>query len=116
MLVDVGHGQPVREGEALVCIRDVSQGSDPVSGTKINLFLIPTLPSPRRSYSREQPVFLQLKDYFWVKTPSAYELPYGTKGSGKYPPGQVGTVASPWPHSFSFSAVRGPSAQVLSQA
>eukprot|EP00070_Physeter_catodon_P050145 XP_028357039.1 CMP-N-acetylneuraminate-beta-galactosamide-alpha-2,3-sialyltransferase 4 isoform X2 [Physeter catodon] len=33
------------------------------------------------NYSREQPVFLQLKDYFWVKTPSAYELPYGTKGS-----------------------------------
>ncbi|XP_076968594.1 CMP-N-acetylneuraminate-beta-galactosamide-alpha-2,3-sialyltransferase 4 isoform X2 [Tamandua tetradactyla] len=32
-------------------------------------------------YSRDQPVFLQLKDYFWVKTPSAYELPYGTKGS-----------------------------------
>ncbi|XP_033262847.1 CMP-N-acetylneuraminate-beta-galactosamide-alpha-2,3-sialyltransferase 4 isoform X1 [Orcinus orca] len=33
------------------------------------------------NYSREQPIFLQLKDYFWVKTPSAYELPYGTKGS-----------------------------------
>ncbi|XP_049975961.1 CMP-N-acetylneuraminate-beta-galactosamide-alpha-2,3-sialyltransferase 4 isoform X2 [Alexandromys fortis] len=31
--------------------------------------------------SREQPIFLQLKDYFWVKTPSAYELPFGTKGS-----------------------------------
>lgn len=35
------------------------------------------------SYSREQPLFLQLKDYFWVKTPSLYELPYGTKGSGE---------------------------------
>ncbi|KAF6083141.1 ST3 beta-galactoside alpha-2,3-sialyltransferase 4 [Phyllostomus discolor] len=33
------------------------------------------------NYSRNQPIFLQLKDYFWVKTPSAYELPYGTKGS-----------------------------------
>ncbi|PKK21417.1 CMP-N-acetylneuraminate-beta-galactosamide-alpha-2,3-sialyltransferase 4 isoform X3 [Columba livia] len=33
------------------------------------------------NYSREQPLFLQLKDYFWVKTPSLYELPYGTKGS-----------------------------------
>ncbi|XP_028931544.1 CMP-N-acetylneuraminate-beta-galactosamide-alpha-2,3-sialyltransferase 4-like [Ornithorhynchus anatinus] len=33
------------------------------------------------NYSREQPVFLQLKDYFWVKTPATYELPYGTKGS-----------------------------------
>ncbi|XP_020957813.1 CMP-N-acetylneuraminate-beta-galactosamide-alpha-2,3-sialyltransferase 4 isoform X4 [Sus scrofa] len=33
------------------------------------------------NYSQEQPIFLQLKDYFWVKTPSAYELPYGTKGS-----------------------------------
>ncbi|XP_058520102.1 CMP-N-acetylneuraminate-beta-galactosamide-alpha-2,3-sialyltransferase 4 isoform X2 [Ochotona princeps] len=31
--------------------------------------------------SHDQPIFLQLKDYFWVKTPSAYELPYGTKGS-----------------------------------
>ena len=31
--------------------------------------------------SREQPIFLQLKDYFWVKTPSTYELPFGTKGS-----------------------------------
>lgn len=35
------------------------------------------------SYSRDHPLFLQLKDYFWVKTPSLYELPYGTKGSGK---------------------------------
>lgn len=35
------------------------------------------------SYTREHPLFLQLKDYFWVKTPSLYELPYGTKGSGK---------------------------------
>ncbi|XP_036785993.2 CMP-N-acetylneuraminate-beta-galactosamide-alpha-2,3-sialyltransferase 4 isoform X5 [Manis pentadactyla] len=33
------------------------------------------------NYSQDQPIFLQLKDYFWVKTPSAYELPYGTKGS-----------------------------------
>ncbi|KAM6158648.1 CMP-N-acetylneuraminate-beta-galactosamide-alpha-2,3-sialyltransferase 4 [Rhynchocyon petersi] len=33
------------------------------------------------NYSRDQPIFLQLKDFFWVKTPSAYELPYGTKGS-----------------------------------
>nr|XP_008515308.1 PREDICTED: CMP-N-acetylneuraminate-beta-galactosamide-alpha-2,3-sialyltransferase 4 isoform X2 [Equus przewalskii] len=33
------------------------------------------------NYSRDQPIFLRLKDYFWVKTPSAYELPYGTKGS-----------------------------------
>ncbi|NWQ84407.1 SIA4C sialyltransferase, partial [Columbina picui] len=33
------------------------------------------------NYTREQPLFLQLKDYFWVKTPSLYELPYGTKGS-----------------------------------
>ncbi|XP_054987650.1 CMP-N-acetylneuraminate-beta-galactosamide-alpha-2,3-sialyltransferase 4 isoform X6 [Sorex araneus] len=31
--------------------------------------------------SRDQPFFLQLKDYFWVNTPSAYELPFGTKGS-----------------------------------
>ncbi|XP_016059941.1 PREDICTED: CMP-N-acetylneuraminate-beta-galactosamide-alpha-2,3-sialyltransferase 4 isoform X5 [Miniopterus natalensis] len=33
------------------------------------------------NYSRDQPIFLQLKDYFWVKTTSAYELPFGTKGS-----------------------------------
>ena len=66
-----------------MCIHDISLWSDPVSGIKINQFLIPTLPSPLRSYSREQPFFLQLKDYFWVKTPSLYELPYGTKGSGK---------------------------------
>lgn len=33
------------------------------------------------NHSREKPIFLQLKDYFWVKTPSAYELPFGTKGS-----------------------------------
>ncbi|XP_054987645.1 CMP-N-acetylneuraminate-beta-galactosamide-alpha-2,3-sialyltransferase 4 isoform X2 [Sorex araneus] len=33
------------------------------------------------SSSRDQPFFLQLKDYFWVNTPSAYELPFGTKGS-----------------------------------
>lgn len=33
------------------------------------------------NYSRDQPIFLQLKDYFWVNTPSAYELPFGTKGS-----------------------------------
>lgn len=45
----------------------------------MNLFIISTL----YSRSREQPIFLQLKDYFWVKTPSAYELPFGTKGSGK---------------------------------
>uniref|UniRef100_A0A8C9GYH2 ST3GAL4 n=1 Tax=Piliocolobus tephrosceles TaxID=591936 RepID=A0A8C9GYH2_9PRIM len=38
------------------------------------------------NYSRDQPIFLQLKDYFWVKTPSAYKLPYGTKGTGKFPP------------------------------
>lgn len=31
--------------------------------------------------SRDQPFFLQLKDYFWVNTPSAHELPFGTKGS-----------------------------------
>jgi hypothetical protein len=46
---------------------------------QINLFLFPLL----YSRSREQPIFLQLKDYFWVKTPSTYELPFGTKGSGK---------------------------------
>ncbi|XP_013366508.1 PREDICTED: CMP-N-acetylneuraminate-beta-galactosamide-alpha-2,3-sialyltransferase 4 isoform X3 [Chinchilla lanigera] len=33
------------------------------------------------NHTRDHPIFLQLKDYFWVKTPSAYELPYGTKGS-----------------------------------
>ncbi|XP_048824554.1 CMP-N-acetylneuraminate-beta-galactosamide-alpha-2,3-sialyltransferase 4 isoform X2 [Lagopus muta] len=33
------------------------------------------------NYSRDRPLFLQLKDYFWVRTPSLYELPYGTKGS-----------------------------------
>ncbi|XP_058712940.1 CMP-N-acetylneuraminate-beta-galactosamide-alpha-2,3-sialyltransferase 4 isoform X2 [Poecile atricapillus] len=33
------------------------------------------------NYTRDHPLFLQLKDYFWVKTPSLYELPYGTKGS-----------------------------------
>uniref|UniRef100_A0A663F4I2 CMP-N-acetylneuraminate-beta-galactosamide-alpha-2,3-sialyltransferase 4 n=1 Tax=Aquila chrysaetos chrysaetos TaxID=223781 RepID=A0A663F4I2_AQUCH len=33
------------------------------------------------NYTRDHPLFLQLKDYFWVKTPSPYELPYGTKGS-----------------------------------
>ncbi|XP_071432372.1 CMP-N-acetylneuraminate-beta-galactosamide-alpha-2,3-sialyltransferase 4 isoform X2 [Pithys albifrons albifrons] len=33
------------------------------------------------NYSRDHPLFLQLKDYFWVKMPSFYELPYGTKGS-----------------------------------
>ncbi|XP_067419735.1 CMP-N-acetylneuraminate-beta-galactosamide-alpha-2,3-sialyltransferase 4 isoform X4 [Emydura macquarii macquarii] len=33
------------------------------------------------NYTRDHPLFLQLKDYFWEKTPSSYELPYGTKGS-----------------------------------
>ncbi|XP_062995375.1 CMP-N-acetylneuraminate-beta-galactosamide-alpha-2,3-sialyltransferase 4 isoform X3 [Elgaria multicarinata webbii] len=33
------------------------------------------------NYTRDHPLFLQLKDYFWVKTPSVYELPYGTKGT-----------------------------------
>uniref|UniRef100_A0A674GY00 CMP-N-acetylneuraminate-beta-galactosamide-alpha-2,3-sialyltransferase 4 n=2 Tax=Taeniopygia guttata TaxID=59729 RepID=A0A674GY00_TAEGU len=33
------------------------------------------------NYTRDHPLFLQLKDYFWAKTPSLYELPYGTKGS-----------------------------------
>ncbi|XP_066495920.1 CMP-N-acetylneuraminate-beta-galactosamide-alpha-2,3-sialyltransferase 4 isoform X1 [Tiliqua scincoides] len=33
------------------------------------------------NYTRDRPLFLQLKDYFWVKTPSPYELPYGTRGS-----------------------------------
>uniref|UniRef100_A0A8C5RTC4 CMP-N-acetylneuraminate-beta-galactosamide-alpha-2,3-sialyltransferase 4 n=1 Tax=Laticauda laticaudata TaxID=8630 RepID=A0A8C5RTC4_LATLA len=33
------------------------------------------------NYTREPPLFLHLKDYFWVKTPSLYELPYGTKGT-----------------------------------
>ncbi|XP_048367975.1 CMP-N-acetylneuraminate-beta-galactosamide-alpha-2,3-sialyltransferase 4 isoform X2 [Sphaerodactylus townsendi] len=33
------------------------------------------------NYTRDHPLFLQLKDYFWEKTPSLYELPYGTKGS-----------------------------------
>lgn len=33
------------------------------------------------NYTRDHPLFLQLKDYFWVKNPSLYELPYGTKGS-----------------------------------
>ncbi|XP_039212391.1 CMP-N-acetylneuraminate-beta-galactosamide-alpha-2,3-sialyltransferase 4 isoform X1 [Crotalus tigris] len=33
------------------------------------------------NYTREPPLFLQLKDYFWEKTPSLYELPYGTKGA-----------------------------------
>ncbi|XP_052553064.1 CMP-N-acetylneuraminate-beta-galactosamide-alpha-2,3-sialyltransferase 4 isoform X1 [Tympanuchus pallidicinctus] len=33
------------------------------------------------NYTRDRPLFLQLKDYFWVRTPSLYELPYGTKGS-----------------------------------
>lgn len=102
-----------------MCTCDISLWSDPVPGIKINRFLIPTLPSPLCSYSREQPFFLQLKDYFWVKTPSLYELPYGTKGSGKCLPwgaGWVGMVASPWPHYFSFFAIHDSSAQVLSQA
>ena len=42
-----------------------------------------TGPSLPGSYTRDHPLFLQLKDYFWVKTPSLYELPYGTKGSGE---------------------------------
>lgn len=33
------------------------------------------------NYTRDRPLFLQLKDFFWVRTPSLYELPYGTKGS-----------------------------------
>ncbi|XP_063112108.1 CMP-N-acetylneuraminate-beta-galactosamide-alpha-2,3-sialyltransferase 4 isoform X7 [Cavia porcellus] len=33
------------------------------------------------NHSQSHPIFLQLKDYFWVKTPSIYELPFGTKGS-----------------------------------
>ncbi|KAL7981509.1 hypothetical protein Chor_002405 [Crotalus horridus] len=37
--------------------------------------------SREESYTREPPLFLQLKDYFWEKTPSLYELPYGTKGA-----------------------------------
>lgn len=68
------------EGEAL---GHACQRSDLNSEVKINPFCVPTLLSPLCSYSRDQPIFLQLKDYFWVKTPSAYELPYGTKGSGK---------------------------------
>ncbi|ELW72242.1 CMP-N-acetylneuraminate-beta-galactosamide-alpha-2, 3-sialyltransferase 4 [Tupaia chinensis] len=40
-----------------------------------------SVPESIQSCSRDRPIFLQLKDYFWVKTPSAYELPYGTKGS-----------------------------------
>jgi len=90
-----------------MCVQSISQWSEPVSGIKVNPFLTPTLPSPRCSYSQEQPIFLQLKDYFWVKTPSAYELPYGTKGSGKYPPGgrqqwaHLGHTAScSWPSSI----------------
>lgn len=49
------------------------------------LSLYPGLTGPLLlgSYTRDHPLFLQLKDYFWVKTPSLYELPYGTKGSGK---------------------------------
>lgn len=98
MLEDMGQVKPVRAGSPWMCLCDISLRSDPVSGIKINRFLTPTLPSPLRSYSREQPFFLQLKDYFWVKTPSLYELPYGTKGSGKCLPwgaGWVGMVASP---------------------
>lgn len=52
------------------------------------------------SYTRDQPLFLQLKDYFWVRTPSLYELPYGTKGSGKPRRGSlrpsVHPTATPW--------------------
>ncbi|XP_020667020.1 CMP-N-acetylneuraminate-beta-galactosamide-alpha-2,3-sialyltransferase 4 isoform X2 [Pogona vitticeps] len=33
------------------------------------------------NFTRDHPLFLQLRDYFWVKTPSPYELPYGTKGT-----------------------------------
>uniref|UniRef100_A0A2D4L4W0 Uncharacterized protein n=1 Tax=Micrurus paraensis TaxID=1970185 RepID=A0A2D4L4W0_9SAUR len=36
------------------------------------------------NYTREPPLFLHLKDYFWVKTPSLYELPYGTKGTARF--------------------------------
>lgn len=71
------------EGEALGHAYSISQRSDLDSEVNINPFCVPTLLSPLYSYSRDQPIFLQLKDYFWVKTPSAYELPYGTKGSGK---------------------------------
>lgn len=75
--------KPVRQREVLGHAYNISQGPDPDSDMKINSFRIPTLLSLPFSYSRDQPIFLQLKDYFWVKTPSAYELPYGTKGSGK---------------------------------
>ncbi|XP_043853949.1 CMP-N-acetylneuraminate-beta-galactosamide-alpha-2,3-sialyltransferase 4 isoform X3 [Dromiciops gliroides] len=34
------------------------------------------------NYSRDQPTFLQLKDFFWIQTTSTYQLPYGVKGSG----------------------------------
>ncbi|XP_074159937.1 CMP-N-acetylneuraminate-beta-galactosamide-alpha-2,3-sialyltransferase 4 isoform X3 [Sminthopsis crassicaudata] len=33
------------------------------------------------NYSRDQPTFLQLKDFFWIQTTSTYQLPYGVKGS-----------------------------------
>ena len=49
-----------------------------------------------------------------VKTPSAYELPYGTKGSGKHGLGLWGqrvTLATP-----SCLALHSPCAQVLSRA
>lgn len=46
----------------------------------------PPPPSAPCSYTRDRPLFLQLKDYFWVRTPSLYELPYGIKGSGEPPP------------------------------
>lgn len=77
--------KPVKEGEALgrACRMLVRGLPDPDSGIRINPLHVPAL-SPPCSYSRDQPIFLQLKDYFWVKAPSAYELPYGTKGSGEY--------------------------------
>lgn len=58
------------------------------------------------SYTRDHPLFLQLKDYFWVKTPSLYELPYGTKGSGK-------PSSAPWALSVCPAAAPGVSASLF---
>lgn len=88
---------------------------DPGSDIRINTLHVPALLSPPRSYSRDQPVFLQLKDYFWVKARSAYELPYGTKGSGEYCL-VLWRQWAPLGHPLLGLCPRGPSAQALSQA
>ncbi|XP_038620259.1 CMP-N-acetylneuraminate-beta-galactosamide-alpha-2,3-sialyltransferase 4-like, partial [Tachyglossus aculeatus] len=52
------------------------------------------------NYSQDEPVFLRLKDYFWSKKPSMYQLPYGTKGSENLLLPALALINSALPESF----------------